>query len=278
MTEVIALVTGTTGFLGQKFLNLISDSDRYADVITVGRGNKCASISHERPFYLKNLTSVEVHLFHFATFYNPKPKAFFEVEAILQSNIFFPMELLKTVPGVTQAYCMQSYQELLPINLQTEYSLSKRLFTKSLESCGISTHKFYLFDNFGIGDTRRKVVDIFIEKALAGVDIEIPSNDIFLNLCEVSNVVKNIFELIDSDCDTHLIGNKEKISLSELAHFIIYNTKSPSKVTLNGTSPDLLKYVKGDFTNITGYDNEALYEGLSEHIYYKKANTIKGCI
>ena len=221
---------------------------------------------------LKNLSAVEVHIFHFATMYNPKPKSFLKLR-LFCNLIFFSLELLKTVHGVTRLLHAKLSKTVTNCPSNRIFA-KKRLFTKSLESCGISTHKFYLFDNFGIGDTRQ-IVDIFIN--LAGVDIEIPSNKIFLNLCEASNVVKNIFELIDSDCDTHFIGNKEKISLSELAHFIIYETKSPSKVTLNGTSPDLLKYVKAEITNITGYDNEALYEGLSEHIYYKKANTLKEC-
>lgn len=275
MTEVIALLTGATGFLGKKFLNLLQNMDinRYTDVITVGRGNRYNSIYTGETLYPSDLPKVEMHMFHFATLYNPKPRRFVEIEEILGSNIFFPVGIMKAVPGITRVYCMQSYQELLPISLQNEYSLSKSLFTTSLKSCGISIRKFYLFDNFGVEDKRGKVVDVFIERALAGVDIEIPNNKVLINLCEASNVVQNIFELIDAESDSYIIGNKETISLSDLAHFIVNKTKSRSKIILKGTSPDFLKYVQGDVTNLTGYNNVALYEGLSEHIFYKRTNS-----
>ena len=52
MTEVVALLTGTTGFLGQKFLNLLRMVISMP-VITVSRGNKCTLTSRGQPFYLK---------------------------------------------------------------------------------------------------------------------------------------------------------------------------------------------------------------------------------
>ena len=278
MTKVIAVLTGSTGFLGKKFLAALRKQNeacfKYSDILLVGREDKCVSVYSRRFFKLTDLPKGEKHFFHFATLYNPRPKSFSEIESIFNSNVLFPIQLMKTIPQISKVYCMQSYQELLPFSFQSEYSLSKRLFARSLESCGLNTLKFYLFDNFGANDKRGKVVDVFIDKALADDDIIIPSNEVFINLCEASNIIENILNLIDSDRDSYLIGNKEKISLSDLANFIIYEVKSKSKVIFNGTAPDLLKYLEGEITNLTEYDNNALYEGLSEHIYKKRTSLL----
>lgn len=276
MTEIIAVLTGSTGFLGKKFLAALRKRNaarhNYSDILLVGREDKCVSAYDRRSFKLTDLPKGEKHFFHFATLYNPRPTSFTEIDSIFNSNVLFPIQLMKTIPQISKVYCMQSYQELLPVSFQSEYSLSKSLFIRSLESCGLNTLKFYLFDNFGADDKRGKVVDVFIDKAVAGDDIIIPSNEVFINLCEASNIIKNVLNLIDSDRDSYLIGNKEQISLSDLANFIINEVESQSRVIFNGTAPDLLKYLEGEITNLTEYDNTALYEGLSEHIYKKRTS------
>ena len=276
MSERLALITGSTGFLGQKFLIALLNAAncKYGDIILVGRENNCVSAYGGKTFNIKDLPTKKIHLFHFATLYNPQPKNFDEIDLIVKSNIMFPLEVMKAIPGVTNVYCIQSYQELLPIYLQNEYSLSKRLFTNSLKSCGIRTCEFYLFDNFGINDKRKKVVDKFIDNALAGQDLNIPINDVRINLCVASNIIENILNLIDSEGDKYFIGNKETISLSELAQFIISETNSCSNVKSDGRIPDKLKYVEGEITNITDYDNEALYGDLVEHIHIKKTASL----
>ena len=276
MSECLALITGSTGFLGQKFLSALLNAEncKYSDIILVGRENNCVSAYGGETFNIKDLPIKKTHLFHFATLYNPKPKNFDEIDLIVKSNIMFPLEVMKATSGVTDVYCIQSYQELLPVHLQNEYSLSKRLFTNSLKSCGIRACEFYLFDNFGINDKRGKVVDKFIDNALAGYDLNVPMNDVRINLCVASNIIENILNLIDSEGDKYFIGNKEMIGLSELAHFIISETNSRSKVKSYGCYPDTLKYIEEEITNITGYDNDALYGDLVEHIHIKKATSL----
>ena len=246
--------------------------NKFCDIISVDRDHKCMSHVNSETFNLSELPKKNFHLFHFATLYNPKPKTYQEIELIINANINFPLEVIKSNSAITKAYCMQSYQELLPIHLQNEYSMSKRVLTRSLKSCGFEVCEFYLFDNFGFGDKRGKVVDKFIDKALAGDDILIPNDDVHINLCLATNIIENILNFVDCDQETLLIGNKENIKLADLAHFIVSATSSRSKVIKSGRATDLMRYVSGVITNFSGYNLEVLYEDLAEHINVKRAN------
>ena len=106
MNETIALITGATGFLGQKFLYSLQnhEKNKFCDIISVDRDHKCMSHVNSETFNLSELPKKNFHLFHFATLYNPKPKTYQEIELIINANINFPLEVIKSNSAITKAY------------------------------------------------------------------------------------------------------------------------------------------------------------------------------
>ena len=277
MTLRVALVTGYTGFLGQKFVQTLKQRGlvHYSEIAGVDRDKHVIKFSDNEKLSFLNFAKQYAHMtfdvFHFATHYNPKPNNLTECKSILEANILFPLSLIENIEDLGRIISLQSYHELLPEQFQTEYSLSKRLVAKIFATHARDFTEIFLFDNFGSEDRRNKVVDVFISKCLENKDLQIPKNEVDINLCSADNVVRNIIDIADLECGRYVIGNTQHISLSALAELIIGKCNTSSKLTRSGQRDNFLDYIDAEVQNFIGYDNTQLSKDLETHILERQA-------
>ena len=237
----IAAATGLTGFIGKNFLPILLKE--YDAVHHFIRGGGClvyfADGSVEKFDKYSKIDELEVPsvLYNLATYYNPKPDSIDDIWKISESNIIFPLTVLDNLNcGDLQVINFCSYLQLIKGSFSSPYTQSKEYFKISLDSISKNVSNIFLFDTFGFEDNRNKVVDVFIKKILNGEDIVIPSNEIKINLSDVSDVCRSLSPLEsipNGDCCIH---SSFTVSLNELAIILMRLVGNKSKIILGKKS------------------------------------------
>ena len=75
---------------------------------------------------------------------------------------------------ILKVMSQSSYVQLLDDEYKNFYSETKTWFNEWCETRVHDLVKIYLFDSFGKGDTRNKVVDAFIKSSILSENIKIP--------------------------------------------------------------------------------------------------------
>lgn len=215
-------VTGITGFIGRNLLKTLTE--KYNKVINFTRNRKVQIYSNgnisegkiSKDLIAQNSSDTLINL---ATLYDPYPSNCEDLQSLIEANVLFPGKVLEDLRPFNNLKIVNalSYHQLLDLPSQNIYSLSKELFKRYLNAQEKQVINIYIFDTFGSGDTREKVTDTFIRNILAGEAIEIPKNDIYINLsaCEaISNSIIRSLELTPGD---YMIKSPDTISLESLA-------------------------------------------------------------
>jgi nucleoside-diphosphate-sugar epimerase len=219
-------VTGITGFIGSNLLHHLLQ--KYNKVVNFTRNNTLKIYEKDRAeevdistdFFLQNPSNVLINL---ATLYNPIPSSVDELENLIEANILFPASVLSALDPLENLKIVNalSYLQLLDFKAQNVYSLSKELFKKFLDHQKSEIVNLYIFDTFGSGDTRNKVVDIFIKNIIAGNPISIPSNEIRINLSDVQPLCRSLIKSIDLPQGSYSVKSPDTISLENLVKMIM---------------------------------------------------------
>ena len=222
----IIYVTGITGFIGSNLLHHLLQ--KYNKVINFTRNNTLKIYEKDRVeevdissnFFSQNPSNVLINL---ATLYNPNPSSVDELENLIEANILFPASVLTALDSLENLKIVNalSYLQLLDFNAQNVYSLSKELFKKFLDHQNSEIVNLYIFDTFGSGDTRNKVVDIFIKNIIAGNPISIPSNEIRINLSDVQPLCRSLIKSIDLPQGSYSLKSPDTILLEDLIKIIM---------------------------------------------------------
>ena len=167
----IIYVTGITGFIGSNLLSpLLQQYKKVANftrnkTLQIYEKDTVQEVDISDEFFIKNPSDVVINL---ATLYKPNPGSVEELENLIEANIRFPASVFNAfVPAENfKIINALSYHQLLDFKAQNVYSLSKELFKKFLDHQKCEVVSLYIFDTFGSGDTRDKVVDIFIKNIL----------------------------------------------------------------------------------------------------------------
>jgi len=268
----IIYVTGITGFIGKNLLQHLLQKYKKVinftrnDTLQIYENSKIEEIDISKDFFVKNPSD---RLINLATLYQPNPYSVSELEKLIEANILFPAgvcnylapnENLKIVNAL-------SYHQLLSFKAQNVYSLSKELFKKFLDYQKTEIVSLYIFDTFGSGDTRNKVVDIFIKNVLTGNPITIPANEVKINLADVQPVCKSLIKSIDLKHGSYSIKSPDTISLEGLVQMImeISNTKVDLKKVNVG--PNYFDEIESFPENIFHEDSEySLYGSLKARV------------
>lgn len=229
--------TGLTGFIGQSLLPKLLA--KYNRVINFRRNNRAQ-------IYIANSVieqSVSSHLFkenpaeefiNLATLYDPSPKNYSSLEALLEANILFPSKIIQTIEcKKLKVINALSYHQLLDFPSQNIYSLSKEIFKKFLDSYNFEVVNLYIFDTFGKGDTRNKVTDVFIKNILMQKPISIPKNEISINLSDGEAISSSIMHSINLTKGSYSLAGPDTISLKNLAKKIMQLSSSTTKISQN---------------------------------------------
>ena len=133
---------------------------------------------------------------------------------ILDSNIVFPLKILsKVYKEDLKIINFCSYLQLSSAGSDMPYCTSKDFLRSCFDSLDCSVSNVYLFDTFGKGDKRNKVVDVFIRNILNKRQISIPENDILINLSNVDDVCDS---LVVAPTGMTMIKSPFTVSLGEL--------------------------------------------------------------
>jgi len=268
----VIYVTGITGFIGSNLLKYLLQ--KYVKVVNFTRNNSLQiyekntmkEINVSSKFLIQNPASIFINL---ATLYIPNPNSAEELENIVEANILFPSRVYSSLAHTADLKIINalSYHQLLDFNSQNVYSLSKELFKKFLDNQNIEIVSVYIFDTFGSGDTRKKVVDIFIKNILCGNPITIPSNEIKINLADVQIVCRSLMKSIEVRQGSYSLKSPDTITLEELAKMIMEISNKKVDLIKAGSSLYSFDEIKIFPENIFFEDSDYSFQkSLSERI------------
>jgi nucleoside-diphosphate-sugar epimerase len=258
----IIYTTGITGFIGKNLLQYLLQN--YNKVINFTRNNtlqiyeknKMEEAAISKDFLTQNSSDLLINL---ATLYQPHPNSFKDLENLIEANIIFPASVFNWLAPNTNLKVINalSYHQLLNFEAQNIYSLSKEILKKFLDNQKYEIVNLYIFDTFGSGDTRNKVVDIFIKNILAGNSVSIPSNKVHINLSDVQPICKSFVNSIEVSHGNYCLLSPDTISLEELLEMIMQISGRKVEVNQQQTSPnyfdEIVKFPENIFVNDYNY-------------------------
>lgn len=224
-------INGSTGFIGSRFLLKLKKNKE--KILILKRGFELSCYPNNEKFNLESLNESPDYFFCFATNFNPNAKSLEEVKSVFDANYFFNVECLDkfVAAGGKKLIYTSSYQQLLKKEYQNHYSISKEAFLKHAKSMNIDVLNFYLFDSFGAGDKRNKVLDRCIQSALKDQDIVIPKNQVKINLANSNEIIETIMHFNRKGFHgSYLLKSPYTITLEELANIVINLTNSKSTI------------------------------------------------
>lgn len=203
-----AIVTGATGFIGGKLAaRLLADGWQVHAVVrpqsdTTGLSDHPDFVLHHYDGTTQGLTAIMTAaqpdaVFHLASLFLADHRAD-QVEPLVQSNVLFPAQLLEamTATGVRvlintgtawQHYEGEPYR---PVNL---YAATKQALQDMLayytDARGMSAITLKLFDTYGTGDPRRKLIRILGDAARSGETLDMSPGAQIVDLSHVDDVV-----------------------------------------------------------------------------------------
>lgn len=201
-----ALLTGVTGFIGGKLAErLLADGWTVAAIVrpTSDTSRLPAELdTHAFDGGAARLTQIVAAatpdvVFHLASLYlaEHKPE---QVDDLVASNILFPAQLAEamTAAGATRlvntgtAWQHYGTGDYNPVNL---YAATKQACEDLLrfyhEARGVSVVTLRLFDTYGAGDKRRKLLQLLVDAAVSGEVLEMSPGEQIVDLTHVDDVV-----------------------------------------------------------------------------------------
>jgi len=203
-----ALVTGSTGFIGGKLcLRLLADGWRVHSIVR--EDSDIADLPDHPRFSLHRHDGTTEALvvimqairpdmvFHLASLFlaDHRPE---QVEPLIRSNLLFSTQLLEAMvaaeirPLVNTGTVWQHYEGegYRPVNL---YAATKQAFQDVLafytDAKGVSAITLKLFDTYGAGDKRRKLIRILGDAARSGEVLDMSPGDQIVDLSHIDDVV-----------------------------------------------------------------------------------------
>jgi len=237
------LVTGATGFLGQSFLRHIHDHPLDRPVIAVKRKMVFEDVISGEPLEHRKVLQPgrPVTVLHLATVYDPNPNDAQALTTMLEANVQFGLDLYDLLKHLNPKFVLaQSYMELLPLARQNEYALSKTIYAKFLHRYAHGICNLFLFDTFGRGDMRGKVVDVFIDRILAGQPITIPTPEARINLLSGQSVAGAFVRALEAQPGEYRIANPMDTRLVDLAQMIADLSGKNAEIKTGGPWYDAL--------------------------------------
>ena len=242
MKKKILLLTGTTGFIGYKFL-LFALSNNFFVIDILREKNKkneklkklkkTFSKQYKNIFFdsnsdlAKKLKNIKVDYFiNFATLYSNN-HSHNQISSFIDSNIIFP----------TIIYDSISYRSKKMINFgsmmqhsKTELLTSKNLYAatkNAFEMIGNyyaninNKTQFYnikFYESFGDNDARRKIIPTIINNYKKNLMTKIISKQLALNIIHTDAIINSIMILLNNNLESgsYCIKNDHNIKISNL--------------------------------------------------------------
>ena len=200
-----ALITGVTGFVGGKLAERLI-SEGWTVHALVRESSTLPDLPkarfHEHDGTVEGLTQIVREaapdvVFHLASLYlaDHQPG---QVDDLVASNVLLPAQLVEAMTAVgalrlvNTGTAWQHYgtQEYNPVNL---YAATKQACADLLlyyhDARRLSVVTLKLFDTFGAGDKRRKLVQLLVDAAKSGEGLDMSPGEQIIDLTHVDDVV-----------------------------------------------------------------------------------------
>lgn len=251
-----ALVTGITGFIGGRLAERLIADGWTVDAL-VRTGSDTGSLPDVVALHTvedgQDLTPVVAAarpdiVFHLASLYLAEHRPD-QVEALVRSNILFPALLAEAMAanGVTrlvntgtawQQFLGEAY---LPVNL---YAATKQaaedLLLYHADARDLSVVTLRLFDTYGRGDKRRKLIQILIDAAASGEALAMSPGDQVVDLTHVDDVVSAFVLAAERLLDAHaplreaFLLSGERYTVKALAEVVAHAMGRPVRAEFGG--------------------------------------------
>jgi nucleoside-diphosphate-sugar epimerase len=215
-----ALVTGATGFIGRNLIRHLHGAGWNVAVLSRGQGAAAA----EKSYLYAGATADVMRavedfkpdtVFHLASLFLAQhtPE---QVEPLIASNVLLGTQLLEAMRAagvhslVNAGTGWQNYDgdEYLPVNL---YAATKQAFEDILlyyvETAGIRAVNLKLFDSYGPGDTRRKLLRLLLDCLRTGEPLGMSAGDQVLDLAHVDDICRAFLRASELAADTTQSGS-----------------------------------------------------------------------
>lgn len=210
-----ALITGATGFIGSHLARRLARTGWTVHALVRPDSDISAipaeATVHRHDGSLQQLTAIArasqpTIVFHLASLYlaQHRPE---QVDELVASNILFPARLAQAMMDagasrlVNTGTAWQHYRtrDYNPVNL---YAASKQACEDLLryfhDAHDLSVVTLKLFDTFGTGDKRRKLVQVLVDAAVKGEPVGMSPGEQVLDLTHVDDVVDAF--LVAAEC------------------------------------------------------------------------------
>lgn len=203
-----ALVTGSTGFIGQTLTRRLVEGGWQVHSIVrpnsdqeviANLGSICQLHAHDGS--IGQLMSIVREAnpdiaFHLASLFLPEHQAD-DVEDLIHANVLFSTQLVEALVRcgckrlVNTGTSWQHFEsaDYRPVNL---YAATKQAFEDILvyyhDAHDLSVVTLKLFDTYGPGDRRRKLIDILVEAAMSGEPLDMSPGEQIVDLTHVQDV------------------------------------------------------------------------------------------
>lgn len=250
------LVTGATGFNGDRLVRrLLAEGEKVAAIVRPGSDVSALAssgvtiVTHDGsiPTLVAALTPLKPRLlYHLASLFIAEHRDE-HVEPLITSNLLFPCQV---VDAALQAGCRRmvntgtAWQHLTdddydPVCL---YAATKQaletLLAFYVKARGLSVTTLKLFDTYGPGDPRRKLLSLLRDTARSGEPLGMSPGGQRINLVHVDDVVaafrladRHVSALPDGVMDDYAVRGPEEPTVRELVDIIGEVMGKPLPVT-----------------------------------------------
>ena len=260
------LLTGSTGFLGNLFINNFSKKYK---ILSVGNQEKYITndiFQYNIDTLNKNLIDDEFSVLHLATYYSKKTE---DEGKIRNANIDFGIKILNLIKNQnvkkfiytnTMFYFDKKNKHHFYTNSKNEFS---KILFETLDNKLLS--EIYLENTFHYRDTRKKIVPIIVESIKKNMPNPVLNKEEYFNLTYAADVM----EVLDKELSVKTLSpksrvtSKKDINIYSIYEFLLkyYNSNSLNKDLLKCTDSRYIKNIDIPELN-THYFETDIYKNL----------------
>lgn len=242
MKNKTILLTGTTGFIGFKFLSFIISKNFFVIDILRNKNKNNKKLKKLKNLYpkkykniffsnnnelLKKIKNINVDYFiNFATLYN-NDHSHHQIKDFINSNILFPTIIYDIISNKTKKMInfgsMMQHSNDKDLVSKNFYAATKNAFemisnyyAKKNKKTKFYNIKFY--ESVGDNDKRKKIIPTIINNYKKNMTTNILSNKLTLNVIHTDDIINSIMILLNNDIKSgsYCIKNKYNIKISSL--------------------------------------------------------------
>ena len=263
------LLTGSTGFIGSELLKYLSNYNKV--YITVRKKykinsnnkniNKIYFNSHKNLSYKIKKLKIDT-VVHCATHY-VKNHNFEDIKELSESNILFGniilenLKIMRVKKFVNFSTVWENYDGKKD-NCYNLYSAYKAGFGKIIsfykkENKNIKFLNLVISDTFGLGDKRKKLVNLLKTNYKRNLVTKVISKNLYINLLNVKDIVSAIKLILKKNykSDTYILKNKNNFKIYDIIKEI--EKYSQKKIKVKWLSNKIIKEKIYKFKTLKGW-------------------------